>query len=299
MEDSCVFTATSCVVTIANTQVECKSQVGIGADHHWRLEKAAHDWKGIATIMGVSTSYIKPTVTKVESTDVKNKNVLTTYGSEMITITGTNFGPAQLTTMMPSYLGKITGSYKNNIGYQYSTMSGEDCKVTIDHTQMTCTSVAGVGKDFKWRLTVASQTSAESTVTTRYRKPEIYSLDGPGAFEANTAGNTIANNDNTQGEKYYKRLKEVFDEAHGKPYDGNWCHWLCAGIGSFCRCPCWANCCFRREKKTFWCSALVAFIYVRMGWLPEKLDWSNKTPGDLSSIETLYPVIAGLIWQYN
>jgi hypothetical protein len=123
----------------------------------------------------------------------------------MITITGTNFGPAQLTTMMPSYLGKITGSYKNNIGYQYSTMSGEDCKVTIDHTQMTCTSVAGVGKDFKWRLTVASQTSAESTVTTRYRKPEIYSLDGPGAFEANTAGNTIANNDNTQGEKYYLR----------------------------------------------------------------------------------------------
>ena len=205
MEDSCVFTATSCVVTIANTQVECKSQVGIGADHHWRLEKAAHDWKGVATIMGVSTSYIKPTVSKVESTDLKNKNVLTTYGSEMITITGTNFGPAQLTTMMPSYLGKITGSYENNIGYQYSTMTGEDCKVTIDHTQMTCTSVAGVGKDFKWRLTVAGQTSEESTVTTRYRKPEIYSLDGPGAFEANTAGNTIATNDNTQGEKYYLR----------------------------------------------------------------------------------------------
>ena len=97
----------------------------------------------------------------------------------------------------------------------------------------------------------------------------------------------------------WDKFKVAFDEAHGKPYDKNWCHWMCTGIGSFLYCRCLSSICLKRETKEFWCSALVAFMYVKMGWLPENLDWSDKTPEDLSEIELVYPAKLGLIWRYN
>tara|TARA_Y100000389_G_scaffold199930_1_gene239328 strand:+ start:6958 stop:7638 length:681 start_codon:yes stop_codon:yes gene_type:complete len=97
-------------------------------------------------------------------------------------------------------------------------------------------------------------------------------------------------------EKTWAILKSAFDECHGKPYDSNLCHWFCVGISSFFCCPCWGRCCLKREKYSFWCSALVAFIYVKMGWLPKNLDWSDKTPGDLSIIELEHPAKLGNVW---
>lgn len=76
---------------------------------------------------------------------------------------------------------------------------------------------------------------------------------------------------------------KYFNESHGKPYDTNWCSWLAAGCNSFFCCKC-CNCCIPKTDKTFWCSALVGFIYVKMGWIDEKTDWSSLTPEDLAII---------------
>ena len=76
---------------------------------------------------------------------------------------------------------------------------------------------------------------------------------------------------------------KYFKESHGKPYDTNWCSWLAAGCNSFFCCKC-CNCCIPKTDKTFWCSALVGFIYVKMGWIDEKTDWSSLTPEDLAVI---------------
>ena len=50
---------------------------------------------------------------------------------------------------------------------------------------------------------------------------------------------------------------------------------------------------------TFWCSALVTFMYVGMGWFPENLDWTDKTPADLARIKCLDPIHLGDICRYN
>ena len=57
--------------------------------------------------------------------------------------------------------------------------------------------MAGVSKDFVWKVTVAGQSSPESSSAaadmTFYTPPVITSLAGPGAYNANTAG----------GQKFY------------------------------------------------------------------------------------------------
>ena len=94
-------------------------------------------------------------------------------------------------------------------------------------------------------------------------------------------------------------LKKTFEKCHGRPYDLNYYSWICTGIGSYCYCPWWSNFFVRKQDNRFWCSALVAFIYTRMGWVREDLDWSDKTPSDLTRIKPIEPIGFSDIWRYN
>ena len=71
-----------------------------------------------------------------------------------------------------------------------------------------------------------------------------------------------------------KKLEEIHNIVYEKPYDIMPKDWVQA----------W----FRQDsspQKTdrFWCSALVSFILVKLGFLKKKLDWSMIRPCDLSS----------------
>jgi len=68
-------------------------------------------------------------------------------------------------------------------------------------------------------------------------------------------------------------LKEIRDAVHNKPYDINPKDWILA--------------LFRMDtepQKTtrFWCSALVGYIYTKLGILEENTDWSILRPSDFS-----------------
>ncbi len=93
------------------------------------------------------------------------------------------------------------------------------------------------------------------------------------------------------------RFKKAFDTAHGKPYDKNWCSWIGTGIGSFFGCKWCSRKTTPRTIKTFWCSALVAYIYVEMGWLPDTIDWSCQTPEDIAAAVLSEPFRLGAVWQ--
>lgn len=94
------------------------------------------------------------------------------------------------------------------------------------------------------------------------------------------------------GEKWDALQKSAFvtyfNESHGKPYDKNCCSWIAAGINSFFCCKL-CNICIPKTDKTFWCSALVGFIYVKMGWIDKDTDWSSLTPEDIAVIKTNEP----------
>ena len=94
-------------------------------------------------------------------------------------------------------------------------------------------------------------------------------------------------------ENFYK----AFETAHGKPYDTNWCSWAGVGCGSFFRCMCCSRWSTPKTTETFWCSALVAFMYAQMGWFDQKLDWSCQTPENLAEADAISPLKLGPIWQ--
>ena len=93
--------------------------------------------------------------------------------------------------------------------------------------------------------------------------------------------------------KFFK----AFETAHGKPYDKNWCSWAGVGCGSFFRCGCCSRYSTPQTTDTFWCSALVAFMYAQMGWFDSDLDWSCQTPVDLARATVDKPLEFSPIWQ--
>ena len=68
-------------------------------------------------------------------------------------------------------------------------------------------------------------------------------------------------------------LKKIHDVVYGKPYDINPSDWIQALL--------------RKDKhpqktNTFWCSALVGYIYTQCGILDPNTDWSILRPSDFS-----------------
>jgi len=70
-----------------------------------------------------------------------------------------------------------------------------------------------------------------------------------------------------------EKLKKIHHEVYLKPYDINPAHWLSAVF------TCNIN---MNEIKSFWCSSLVAYIYIELGILSKDENWTLKRPSDFS-----------------
>ena len=106
---------------------------------------------------------------------------------------------------------------------------------------------------------------------------------------------TLNNFELDGGKKFL--FKTAFETSHGKPYDKKPEHWTAACLGSFFRCPCISRNMLPREKKEFWCSALVSFMYTKMEWTSAETDWSCQAPNDLMSIKLKKPYALSDIWK--
>ena len=72
-----------------------------------------------------------------------------------------------------------------------------------------------------------------------------------------------------------ERLKSIYEKVKNKPYDINPIDWIMADLGFHHRLGC-------DTDETFWCSALVGYVYVKMGFLNNPHDWSLLSPEDFS-----------------
>lgn len=69
------------------------------------------------------------------------------------------------------------------------------------------------------------------------------------------------------------RLTQIFRDVDGRPYDIDVCDWLRAELRVHCPDMVW-----EQRDDTFWCSALAAYLYVRLGLLPPSLPWTLVSP---------------------
>ena len=79
----------------------------------------------------------------------------------------------------------------------------------------------------------------------------------------------------TRDKKFYEKIIEIHSTVHNIPYDLNPIDWIKGyyklDIGN------------TQKENTYWCSALVSFVYVELGFLDKNIPWTLISPKELSS----------------
>ena len=174
------FVATGCFIPDAHKHklIICNTTEAAGRSHKWEV-----------TIDGQlseapTTHYGAPEVHKVTGFDNSDAHSFSTYGGEVVEITGLNFGPAD---RQDEFFEKVT---YGPTGGEYTAVG---CEV-VSHTRINCFTVAGSGADHMWIVHVEGQASAAtSSVTTSYKRPQllassVYNGRTNGAFTITLTG---------------------------------------------------------------------------------------------------------------
>ena len=78
-------------------------------------------------------------------------------------------------------------------------------------------------------------------------------------------------------ESFYSKLKECVNHTEGDKYDLNPLDWFKAefqlDVGN------------TRKENTFWCSALVGYVYCQLGFIDQDISWSILPPRKFSHFE--------------
>lgn len=85
-----------------------------------------------------------------------------------------------------------------------------------------------------------------------------------------------------RNDTFYKKLADVHEEIHNKPYDMNPWDWLCAKYNMISPLP--FDPAYKTTKR-FWCSALVSYLFCELGIIDHDINWSLVAPREYSSDE--------------
>lgn len=99
-------------------------------------------------------------------------------------------------------------------------------------------------------------------------------------------------------ETFYQHLTSVHSEVHNKPYDVNPVDWLRAEWNLIHPFPINSS---YQKTGSFWCSALLCYLYSKLGFLETETDWSLIAPREFSSeegtiIRFLYPISKDILY---
>jgi hypothetical protein len=171
-----------------HTALECLAAQGVGTNHSWSITIGSQP----SPFSHAMTSYAQPDVLLFtreyrEEARVENGSFgMSTWGGEIIEITGTHLGPVDSENVAfaeyQTYLADpCPGTTKEAClaGALYTT---HNCSVVAvlstdnDLSLMECMTVPGVGQQLGWWVTVGGQQSSKSSSMTRYQYPQIHSL---------------------------------------------------------------------------------------------------------------------------
>ncbi|KAH8060947.1 calcium ion binding protein [Aureococcus anophagefferens] len=149
--------------------LNCSTAAGYGAAAHWRLEVgvagAAATYVRSSAVFEASTSYEPPSVASVvDAAGASDPTTLDTRGGDVLTVSGSNFGPAGLDAQSP-----LTGTYG---GYALA------CEVTKAHVEATCETSPGVGADLAVSLARAGLAGTAGAASVGYGAPTITAVSG-------------------------------------------------------------------------------------------------------------------------
>ena len=91
----------------------------------------------------------------------------------------------------------------------------------------------------------------------------------------------------TRDQAFYEKFAQVHKDVYDKPYDLHICVWIEAKLNMDAPIP--VNTVWRWTNR-FWCSALVSYIYCKVGWISE-CNWGIIAPREYSSTDCTGQVI--------
>ena len=163
----------NCTMSTPHRVLSCYTATGAGSRLSWSVI--------VDSQLSVSpmTSYGPPVISSLSGDGVVNASV---NGDELVIITGQNFGPPNAMTLYGRHF--LEGVTYGKSGSEYRAAN---CVVN-SNTEIACKTVAGVGGNMFWQLTIAGQQSDLSTQTTSYAPPRITQLS---PAVASTNGKTL------------------------------------------------------------------------------------------------------------
>jgi hypothetical protein len=163
------FRSQPCVALVVFVELQCLSPPGAG----WGFSVAV-EVDGVLSGWHSSTvSYAAPTLYSFDGAVTASSN-----GGEEVVLYGRNFGPASLS---PTPLESVVYA---PVGLPHR-FEAANCAITLNHTEITCRTVPGVGGRLLWTVTVAGQSS--SNQRTHYAVPVITDIRVAGAVDAGNA----------------------------------------------------------------------------------------------------------------
>lgn len=164
------FTAVTCRVSVAHTQISCLTSPGSGANLTWSVSIAG---QASIVISNITSNYAPPIVSNYAGPGSFMAN---TYGKEIVRIQGRNFGP------FGTPINEITYGIVGTI----LQFSATNCSITTEFTEITCLTNVGAGTALTWGLVIDGQQS--TTPSTSYGPPTVDSVGILGAAEVHTDG---------------------------------------------------------------------------------------------------------------
>ena len=140
------FTATSCRVVTAGTWIRCLTAPGYGMGHMLTVSigDAPSGNNRTSAKFAANIRYASPIVAVYSGPGAVDA---TTYGNQLLVVSGANFGPAVPAT--PIELAEYgEGDYQ---------LEARDCRVTVAHTEITCTTSPGAGVGLKVSVLLAQE----------------------------------------------------------------------------------------------------------------------------------------------
>jgi hypothetical protein len=176
----------------SGVKVTCLSAEGVGSGFWWKVKVGSKDPNSGAKLTDQTSQYSVPSFDYPGSSykpprldralaPLLPNNAAT--DSEQIQFYGDNFGIDG---------GEITVTYGGENADKYAS---SNCVMVVPHKSFNCSSVPGVGKDLKFKMTVSELTSASIITSLAYDAPVIFPPDGmdiavlgQGALDAKTSG---------------------------------------------------------------------------------------------------------------
>jgi hypothetical protein len=153
------YSATGCSVQTAHSVIVCSSVAGVGASLYWTVTVGGQSGTSSGT-----TSYVAPALSGASIAPAS----AATAGGTVVTIAGTNLGPAsQLIAPVVTYYASA---------YSATVYTATSC--TGAHSSMTCTLAMGVGSSLVFTVSVGAQTTAPFASSLRYTTAAVTNVLG-------------------------------------------------------------------------------------------------------------------------